>query len=74
MLHPIEDNLEKYTTPQVEDKLQELSKKFYMTRNPEVKNQMATLIEMYRIELRSRYAKEMAKNQDKDLDNLINIS
>jgi len=74
MLHPIEEDLNKYTTPQIESKLQDLSKKFYMTRNPEVKNQMATLIEMYRIELRSRYVKEMAKNQDKDLDNLINIS
>jgi len=74
MLHPIEDNLEQYTTPQLEEKISSLSKKFYMTRNPDVKNQMATLIEMYRLELRSRYAKEMAKNQDKDLDNLINIS
>ena len=74
MLHPIEEDLNKYTTPQIESKLQDLSKKFYMTRNPEVKNQMSTLIEMYRIELRSRYVKEMAKNQDKDLDNLINIS
>lgn len=74
MLHPLEDNLDKYTTPQIEEKLQELSKKFYMTRNPDVKVQMSTLIEMYRIELRSRYAKEMAKNQDKDLDNLINVS
>jgi len=74
MLHPLEDNLEQYTTPQIEEKLNDLSKKFYMTRNPEVKHQMATLIEMYRLELRSRYAKEMAKNQDKDLDNLINVS
>jgi hypothetical protein len=74
MLHPIEDNLEQYTTPQLEEKISSLSKKFYMTRNPDIKNQMATLIEMYRLELRSRYAKEMAKNQDKDLDNLINIS
>ena len=61
MLHPIEEDLNKYTTPQIESKLQDLSKKFYMTRNPEVKNQMATLIEMYRIELRSRYVKENGK-------------
>jgi len=74
MLHPLEDNLDQYTTPQLEEKVSSLSKKFYMTRNPEVKVQMATLIEMYRLELRSRYAKEMAKNQDKDLDNLINVS
>ena len=45
-----------------------------MTRNPEVKSQMVTLIEMYKMELATRYRKEMAKNQDKDLDNLINIS
>jgi len=74
MFHPIEENLNNYTTPQLENRMQELSKKFFMTRNPEVKNQMATLIEMYRLELRSRYAQEMAKNQDKDLDNLINVS
>jgi len=74
MFHPIEENLNNYTTPQLENRMQDLSKKFFMTRNPEVKNQMATLIEMYRLELRSRYAQEMAKNQDKDLDNLINVS
>jgi hypothetical protein len=74
MLHPIEDNLEKYTTPQIEEKLQDLSKKFFMTRNPQVQSQMSTLIDMYRMELKSRYIKEMAKDQDKDLDNLINIS
>jgi hypothetical protein len=74
MLHPIEDNLDKYTTPQIEEKLQDLSKKFFMTRNPQVQSQMSTLIDMYRMELKSRYIKEMAKDQDKDLDNLINIS
>jgi|TARA_B100002019_G_C21274135_1_gene604185 hypothetical protein len=74
MLHPIEDNLDKYTNQELEAKYSELTKKFYMTRNPQVKNQMATLIEMYRLEIRTRHAKEMAKNQNKDLDNLINIS
>ena len=44
MLHPIEDNLDKYTNQELEAKYSELTKKFYMTRNPQVKNQMATLI------------------------------
>jgi hypothetical protein len=73
MFHPLEENLDNYTTPQLEERYSSLSKKFFMTRNPEVQNQMATLIEMYRLELRSRYAKEQ-QNGDKDLDNLINVS
>ena len=61
MLHPIEDNLDKYTNQELEAKYSELTKKFYMTRNPQVKNQMATLIEMYRLEIRTLLLKEMAK-------------
>ena len=45
-----------------------------MTRNPEVQTQMAMILDGYRQELQKRYRKEMAENQDKDLDNLINIS
>ena len=70
MLHPIEDNLDKYTNQELEAKYSELTKKFYMTRNPQVKNQMATLIEMYRLEIRTRHAKEMAKNQNMTLRSL----
>lgn len=74
MFHPLEENLSQFTTPQIEEKLQNLSRKYTMTRNPQVQSQMITLIEMYRMELSTRYAKEMANNGDNSLDDLINVS
>lgn len=74
MFHPLEENLSRFTTPQLEEKLQDLSKKYTQTRNPEVQNQMITLIEMYRMELSARWAKELANDDNNDLDNLINVS
>lgn len=74
MIHPHHAELSELTTPQIETKLNELSKKYFMTRNPEVQTQMAMILDGYRQELQKRYRKEMAENQDKDLDNLINIS
>mgnify|MGYP001074053908 CR=1 FL=1 len=74
MFHPLEENLSQFTTPQIEDKLTDLSRKYTMTRNPQVQSQMITLIEMYRMELSARYAKEMANDGENGLDNLINVS
>jgi len=74
MIHPHHEELKELTTPQIEAKLTEHSKKFFMTRNPEVQMQMSMILDGYRDELRTRYRKEMSENGDKDLDNLINIS
>ena len=74
MIHPHHEELKGFTTPQIEAKLTELSKKYFMTRNPEVQMQMSMILDGYRDELRTRYRKEMVENGDKDLDNLINIS
>jgi|TARA_B100001094_G_scaffold208635_1_gene202568 ribosome-associated translation inhibitor RaiA len=74
MIHPHHEDLTEFTTPQIEAKLTELSKKYFMTRNPEVQMQMSMILDGYRDELRTRYRKEMVENGDKDLDNLINIS
>jgi ribosome-associated translation inhibitor RaiA len=76
MFHPFQPELEDMTIPQVEEKIFELSKKYHQASNPQVKDQIATFIEIYKTELSVKIAKQKLNddNDNKDLDNLINIS
>lgn len=68
--------IESLKDEELEQRINELSKKYFQTRNPQVQQQIATVLEMMRIEYSARNAKkyqEMNENPDKDLDNLINI-
>ena len=73
MLHPLEDDLSIYNNQQLEQKIGELTKKYFRQRNPQVKQQMQQLLDMYKIELRERIQKEQRQNLNLDLDKLINI-
>ena len=73
MLHPIEDDLSIYSNQELEQKITELPKKYFRQRNPEVKQQMQQLLDMYKIELRERIQKEQRQKLNLDLDKLINI-
>jgi hypothetical protein len=76
MFHPFQPELEDLTIPQVEEKILDLTKKYHSTFNPQVKDQIATFLEIYRTELQVKLAKQKIDqdNDNKDLDNLINIS
>ena len=58
MLHPLEDDLSIYSNQELEQKITELTKKYFRQRNPQVKQQMQQLLDMYKIELRERIQKE----------------
>ena len=78
-LNPFVDDLSDISTSDLSDKINDLSKKYFMTKNPEVQNQIRAVLEMYRAEAVSRQAKETLKqnkseNGENSLDNLINIS
>tara|TARA_S200000501_G_scaffold292694_1_gene278153 strand:+ start:850 stop:1074 length:225 start_codon:yes stop_codon:yes gene_type:complete len=73
MLHPIEDDLSIYSNQELEQKVTELTKKYFRQRNPQVKQQMQQLLDMYKIELRERIQKEQRQKLNLDLDKLINI-
>ena len=47
-----------------------------MTQNPQVREQITAILDMYKVELEGRRAKPKINSQDDDnsLDNLINIS
>ena len=78
MFNPLATDFYDLTDKVLEEKHAELSRKYWMTQNPQVQMQMAIIIEQMREELRTRNARaRVQQNQDqgkKGLDNLINIS
>jgi hypothetical protein len=77
MIHPLAEDFGQLKDPEIENRLQDLSKKYWMTNNPQVRQQMSILIGLYREELSSRRQKvlnQQYQNRDKGLDKLINVS
>lgn len=81
MFNPLVDSFAKLSDSEIEDKIIELSRKFFMTNNPNVQQQISVILEMYKEEGRARRASAMVqrtKKTDDDpenpLDNLINVS
>jgi len=71
------DDLSQLKDTELENKIQELSKKYFQTQNATVQNQIAVFLDMYRGELQMRRAKmwqEQYQKRDTDLDSLINVS
>jgi hypothetical protein len=74
-MYPLLD-IENLKDEELEQRISELSKKYFQSQNPQVKMQIASVLDMMKLEYQSRLAKkyrEMNENSDKDLDNLINI-
>jgi hypothetical protein len=76
-IHPLAEDFAGIKDIEIENRLQDLSRKYYQTTNPQVKHQIATFIDIYKTELNSRRAKafdQQFQKRDKDLDNLIKVS
>lgn len=75
-MHPLADNLSTLKDNELENKIQELTRKYFMTPNYEVQHQITMLLDLYKQEMAQRQAK-MWQNQfekrNKDLDKLINV-
>jgi hypothetical protein len=79
MLNPLVDSLADLTINELEDKINILQRRYFMTSNPGVQHQIANFLEIYKQEARTRRAieYERQKNQENGesgLDSLINIS
>jgi hypothetical protein len=75
-MHPLVD-LSTLKDPDLQNRISELTRKYFMTTNSEVKMQIANVLDMYNAEVEVRSAKQWEdaqKNQDNGLDKLINIS
>lgn len=76
-MHPLADDMSSLKDGELESKISDLTKKYFMTSNTGIKSQIASLLENYRNELSTRRSaewKKMTENRDKGLDKLINIS
>lgn len=78
MFNPLMDNFNDLTDSEIENKISELSRKYFISRNPQVQQQIAVILDMFKQELQSRLAKQRLEQQQQNgengLDNLINIS
>jgi hypothetical protein len=76
-MHPLAGDMSSLKDGEIETKISDLTKKYFMTNNTGIKAQIATLLENYRNELSARRSAEwrkMVENRDKGLDKLINVS
>jgi hypothetical protein len=76
-MHPLAGDLASLKDAELESKMNDLTKKYFMTNNMDLRMQMSNLLESYKEELsrRQRAALEkMMSNRDKSLDKLINVS
>ena len=77
MIHPLAEDFSQLKDIEIENRLQDLSKKYYQTQNPNIKQQIAVFIDIYKTELNSRRMKAMEQlyqKRDKDLDSLIKVN
>ena len=80
MFHPLLENPQGLKDIELENKITDLSRKYYIAANMgqgSVCQQIVTALEMYKIELSRRQQESMKsiiKKQDKGLDDLINVS
>lgn len=76
-MNPLVDDLSKLKDTEIENRIQDLSKKYFQTHNLNLQHQIASFLDLYRAELENRRARlwqEQYQKRDKDLDNLINVN
>lgn len=77
MMHPLAEDFSMLKDLEIENKIQELNKKYFQTQNPHLKQQIAIFIDLYKTELQERRRKQLTQqyeNRDKNLDNLIKVN
>ena len=77
MLHPLAVDLTTLKDSEVEEKLQELTRKYFAAQRlgkPELLTQIATIVTIYKQELSRRYLDKTNSELDRDLDQLINVN
>ena len=78
MFNPLVDSFADLSDAEVENKSIELQRKYFMTHNPQVQEQISAVLDMYQEENRARrakaYSQQNEQNGELGLDNLINVS
>lgn len=75
-MHPLADDFSSLKDVEIENRIQDLTKKYFMATNPSVKHQITMFLDLYRAELANRQSKiwqDQYQKRDTDLDSLINV-
>lgn len=76
-MHPLVDDLHNLKDSELESKINDLTRKYFMAMNPDVQFQIASVLESYKEEqaIRQKAAYDKMMNQQgKGLDKLINVN
>jgi len=80
MIHPLQENLSNLKDNEIEEKLNELTKKMVVAQrigNQELLTQVQTFVTIYREEMSNRYRRTMMNSSQElekgDLDQLVNV-
>ncbi len=76
MFHPLQEDLSDVKDLELENKIQDLTKKYfaaYKLGNHQLLTQISTFITIYKEELSKRNYEKSRKELDGDLDQLINV-
>lgn len=76
-MHPLVDNLSSIKDSELDNKINDLTRKYFATSNFQLQQQIVMILETYKEELGNRKRLEyekMMKTRDKGLDKLINVS
>ena len=74
-MHPLVGSLSDLKTPELESKITDLTKKYFMTGNMDARHQISMVLESYKSELNRRHQEALNKvMNDKSLDNLVKVN
>ena len=79
MFNPLVDSFDTLSDAEIDESIRDLSRKYFQSHNPQVQQQIASLLEMYKEESRARQARAYQRQHtkgtgDSGLDKLINVS
>lgn len=77
MIHPLAEDFDGLKDAEIESRIQDLGRKYFMSQNPSVQRQVGMLLDMYKAELEHRRANAWQKEyqkRNKDLDDLIKVN
>jgi len=76
-MHPLAGSLENLKDSEIEEKITDLTKKYFMTSNFEVQMQISSLLENYKEEIGKRrqlQLQRLMQKSEKSLDNLVKVN
>lgn len=76
-MHPLAEDFTNLKDAEIEERIQDLSRKYFATSNPNVQHQISMFLDLYKSEIASRRAKawqQQYQNSENGLDKLINVN